>query len=225
MTAINPLAAPQRGKNSPSGTAVVRDDRWHRGARWARWLGWVGLVFIVIDSVVGLWQGVLAGSVALTAWALSGVPEAAASGIVIWRFSGWRTLSDTAELRAQRGVAVSFWLGAPIIAVESIHHLLHRHETDTSLIGLVLTAAALLQMPLIGRAQQKLGARLASAATVGKGIQSYLCAAQAAAALIGLAAGFLWPDGWWLDPCIGLGIAAISMWQGVREWRGQDCGC
>ncbi|WP_036399537.1 cation transporter [Mycobacterium pseudokansasii] len=205
--------------------ASRRDARWHRAARWARGLAWASLVFVVADGAVGLWQGVAAGSVALTAWALGSVPEAMASLIVIWRFSGARALSETAELRAQRGVAVTFWLSAPYIAAESMHHLLNEHASHATLGGVLLTAAALVQMPILGRAQHKLGARLGSGATVGKGIQSYLCAAQAAAVLLGLALTLRWPGGWWLDPAIGLAIAGIVVWQGLRSWRGKDCGC
>jgi divalent metal cation (Fe/Co/Zn/Cd) transporter len=206
-------------------TASARDARWHRAARWARALAWVGLIFVLADGGVGLWQGVAAGSVALTGWALGSAPEAAASVIVIWRFSGARALSELAELRAQRGVAVSFWLSAPFIATESVHHLLAEHVSHATLVGVVLTAAALVQMPILGRAQRKLGARLGSGATVGKGTQNYLCAAEAAAVLLGLAVTLRWPGGWWLDPVIGLAIAAVALWQGLRAWRGEDCGC
>jgi divalent metal cation (Fe/Co/Zn/Cd) transporter len=183
------------------------------------------LVFVLADGAVGLWQGVAAGSVALTAWGLGGAPEAVASLIVIWRFSGAQALSETAELRAQRGVAVTFWLSAPFIAAESIHHLLKEHASHPTLVGVVLTAAALVQMPILGRAQRKLGARLGSGATVGKGTQNYLCAAQAGAVLFGQAVTLGWPGGWWLDPAIGLAIAGVAVWQGLRSWRGEDCGC
>lgn len=210
---------------SRSAIAFQRDSQWHLAARWARRLAWASLVFVVAEGALGLWQGVATGSVALTAWALGSAPEAMASLVVIWRFSGARTLSETAELRAQRGVAVSFWLSAPYIAAESMHHLLSEHASHTTLIGIVVTAAALVQMPILGRAQQKLGARLDSGATIGKGIQNYLCAAQAAAALLGLAVILAWPTGWWFDPAIGLGIAAVAVWQGWRSWRGEDCAC
>lgn len=206
-------------------TTRFRDAQWHRAARSARWLALVSLVLVVVDGGVALWQGVSVGSIALSAWALGSAPEAMASLIVIWRFSGWRTLSESAELRAQRGVAVSFWLSAPYIGAESIHHLFKDHASHPTSVGIVLTGAALLLMPILGRAQHRLGGRLGSTATIGKGIQTYLCAAQAAAVLLGLAVTVMWSGGWWLDPVIGLGIAAVALWQGLRSWRGEDCGC
>lgn len=167
--------------------------------------------------------GLCGRSIALTGWALGSAVEGLASVIVVWRFTGSRTLSQTAEKRAQRGVAVSFWLIAPYVAVESVLHLLGEHRAQTTLIGIALTALALVLMPLLGASKHRLALRLGSAATAGKGTQNYLCAAQSAAVLIGLAVTAGWPGGWWLDPVIGLGVAAVAVWEGVESWRGEDC--
>jgi divalent metal cation (Fe/Co/Zn/Cd) transporter len=202
---------------------MARDARWRRAARQARWLAWASLAWMCAEGGIGLWQGLAVGSIALTGWALGSAVEGLASLIVIWRFTGTRTLSETAEQRAQRGVAVSFWLLAPYIAVESVRDLVTGHHAETTTIGMVLTAVALLEMPLLGRAKHKLAARLGSAATAGEGTQNYLCAAQAAAVLIGLAVTAAWPAGWWADPAIGLGIAAVAVREGAESWRANDC--
>jgi divalent metal cation (Fe/Co/Zn/Cd) transporter len=204
---------------------VARDTRWQRGAQWAWRLAWISMAAMLTEGVVGLWQGLAVGSIALTGWALGGLPEALASATVAWRFSGSRTLSETAERRAQRGVALSFWLTAPYVAAESVHHLLGGHHAESSVIGMALTAASLVLMPILGRAKHSLAERLDSAATAGEGNQNYLCGAQAGAVLVGLAVAAVWPSCWWFDPVIGLGIAAAAIWQGVKSWRGEDCGC
>ncbi|MGH3854694.1 MAG: cation transporter [Pseudonocardiaceae bacterium] len=208
-----------------SPTPVERDAEWLRAARWARWLAWISLAWMCTEGAIGLWQGFTTGSISLIGWALGSAVEGLASIIVVWRFTGARTLSVTAERRAQRGVAVSFWLLAPYIGAESVRDLLTDHHAETSVIAIALTAAALLEMPLLGHTKHKLAARLNSAATAGEGTQNYLCAAQAGAVLLGLAITSAWPGAWWLDPVIGLGIAAVSVWEGIQSWRGQDCGC
>jgi divalent metal cation (Fe/Co/Zn/Cd) transporter len=202
-----------------------RDAEWQRWARWARWLAWVSMAAMLTEGAVGLWQGLAVESIALTGWALGSLPEALASAMVVWRFSGSRMLSEAVERRAQRGVALSFWLTAPYIAAESVHHLLGQRHADTSVIGMVVTAVSLLLMPPLGRAKHILAVRLGSAATAGEGTQNYLCGAQAAAVLIGLVVNAGWPGAGWFDPIIGLGIAAAAIWQGVKSWRGEDCGC
>jgi divalent metal cation (Fe/Co/Zn/Cd) transporter len=177
------------------------------------------------EGALGLWQGFTVGSIALTGWALGSAVEGLASVIVIWRFTGSRTLSETSERRAQRGVAISFWLIAPYIAFESVRNLLTGARPATTLIGIVLTAVAVLLMPLLGWAKQRLGTRLDSRATAGEGTQNYLCAAQSAAVLLTLAVIAVWPGGWWLDPAVGLVIAGFAVREGFEAWRGEECGC
>jgi divalent metal cation (Fe/Co/Zn/Cd) transporter len=139
------------------------------------------------------------------------------------RWLAWASLAPAAERRAQHGVAVSFWLLAPFIAADSVRDLVAGHHAATAPIGIALTAAAVVVMPLLGRAKHQLATRLGSAATAGEGTQNYLCAAQAAAVLAGLASTAAWAGGWWTDPVIGLGIAAAAVREGIRSWRGQDC--
>lgn len=209
----------------PSLEGSVHDAGWLRAAQWARRLAWISLIWMGIEGAVGLWQGFATGSIALTGWALGSAVEGLASLIVVWRFTGSRTLSETAERRAQRGVAISFWLLAPYVAIQSVADLLTGHHAEATLIGIALTAVALLEMPLLGYTKHKLGLRLGSEATRGEGTQNYLCGAQAAAVLLVLAITAVWPDGWWLDPVIGLGIAAIAVREGIEAWRGEECGC
>jgi hypothetical protein len=74
----------------------------------------------------------------LTGWALGSAVEGLASVVVVWRFSGARSLSESAERRAQQWVAVSFWLIAPYVAAESIRDLLAGHQATPSALGIVL---------------------------------------------------------------------------------------
>src|ERR1700757_4924239 len=123
-------------------TPVVRDADWLRAARWARWLAWASLLWMCAEGVIGLWQGFVAGSISLIGWALGSAVEGLASVIVVWRFTGSRALSETAERRAQRGVAISFWLMAPYIAAESAWDLADGHHAGASAIGIALTTVA-----------------------------------------------------------------------------------
>jgi divalent metal cation (Fe/Co/Zn/Cd) transporter len=205
---------------SPS--VLQRDAGWLRAAQWARWLAWASLAWMTVEGGMGLVAGFQANSIALVGWALSSVVEGVASLIVIWRFTGARTLSETAEGRAQKAVAISFWLLAPYVAIESIRNLLIREMPETTLLGIGLTISSLLLMPALGIAKQRLGNRLASGATAGEGAQNLLCAYLAGAVLVGLVGNSLlgW---WWLDPVAGLLVAAVAIKEGREAWRGENC--
>ncbi len=203
--------------------AGIFDPGWLRAARRALWLAWASLIWMTAEGVLGLVAGLTAGSIALVGWALGSAIEGLASVIVVWRFTGTRTYSETAERRAQQAVAVSFWLLGPYIAIEAARALLSGHHAQVSTLGIVLTAASVVTMPILGVAKQRLGARLTSEATAGEGTQNLMCAAQAGAVLIGLAITAVWSGGSWVDPAIALGIAGWSVWEGAQAWRGGEC--
>ena len=131
------------------------------------------------------------------------------------------TLSETAEARAQKFVAVTFFLLAPYIVYDAVTTLAGRDHARTSWLGIGLAIASLIVMPALGVAKRRLGARLDSAATAGEGTQNLLCAYLAAAVLAGLLANTLLC--WWLDPVVALGIAGLAVREGVEAWRGEEC--
>jgi hypothetical protein len=82
---------------------------WLRSARRARRLAATSLAWLCFEGAATTTAGLLAGSTALLGNGLDGAIEGLASVIVAWRFTGSRTLSQTAERRAQRLVALT-WL-------------------------------------------------------------------------------------------------------------------
>jgi divalent metal cation (Fe/Co/Zn/Cd) transporter len=201
---------------------AARGSAWQRAARQARALSWLSLLWMSGEGILGLIAGIRAASISLVGWALGSVIEGLASIIVIWRFTGTRTLAETSERRAQKAVSVSFFLLAPYLAVEGIRDLATQHIATPSALGIVVTAASLLLMPILGIAKNRLAATLDSGATASEGVQNLMCAAQAGAVLVGLAstAAFGWS---WIDPAIALLLAGWAIREGRQAWRGHDC--
>ncbi|HET6571528.1 MAG TPA: hypothetical protein VFG58_08580 [Solirubrobacterales bacterium] len=77
-------------------------------------------------------------------------------------------------------------------------------------------------MPMLGIAKERLADQLGSAATKGEGRQNMLCAYLAGALLVGLLGNALL-GAWWLDPAVGLLIAAVAVSEGTDAWRGEGC--
>src|SRR5258706_3536181 len=109
LPAVHGAAVPSCCNGCAVAPSASRGERWLRTARYARWLAWASLVWMIAEGVVGLLAGFAAGSIALVGWALGSAIEALASVIVIWRFTGSRTLSGNAERQAQKACAVRFW--------------------------------------------------------------------------------------------------------------------
>jgi divalent metal cation (Fe/Co/Zn/Cd) transporter len=204
--------------------AALGSRSWLRLARLAKLLSSLTLALLGIEGAIGVVAGILAGSIALVAFGLDSVIEGLASVIVICRFSGSRTVSPDAERRAQRWVAIGFFLLAPYVAAEAIETLIDRAAAETSWLGIALAAGTLVIRPWLGLAKPRIAEKLGSRATYGEGTQNLLCAILAGAVLVGLAANTLFGL-WWLDPTIALLIAAICVREGHKARQGEPCGC
>jgi divalent metal cation (Fe/Co/Zn/Cd) transporter len=222
---VTPVDLPILDAQPPSVTnpPTARDDYWLRTARRARALSWASLAWMTVEGVVGLIAGLDANALSVVIWAASSFVEGLASMIVIWRFTGSRTLSQHSERSAQRLVAGSFLLLIPFFVYEAIHRVIVGSEPTASALGIAVTASAIVLMPALGWAKLQLGEQLGSPATAGEGVQNLMCAAQAAAALIallGAAAGL-----GIIDPIAALIVAAIAAKESVRLWYGESDDC
>jgi divalent metal cation (Fe/Co/Zn/Cd) transporter len=191
-------------------------------ARRARLLSWASLGYMALEGVVAVIAGIVAGSIALIGFGIDSAIEGVASVVIVWRFTSWRTLSAAAERRAQKLVAVQFFILAPYVAFEATRSLVNGDRPEESIVGIALAAASVVLMPLLGRAKQRIGRRIGSSATASEGRQNILCAYLAAALLVGLLGNAL-AGAWWLDPMVALYIAAVAVQEGREAWRGEGC--
>lgn len=197
---------------------------YRRLARRARVLSWVSLAYMTLEGAIAILAGILAGSVALIGFGLDSAIEGFASAIIVWRFTGARMFSPAAEQRAQKLVAIQFFILAPYVGVESVQALVEGERADVSWLGIALSATSVVVMPYLGIAKQRIADQIGSAATRGEGRQNLLCAYLAGALLGGLLANAVL-GAWWLDPLIGLLIAAVAVREGLTTWRGEGCAC
>jgi divalent metal cation (Fe/Co/Zn/Cd) transporter len=208
---MSTLAAPQ-----------ISRDRYERLAGRVKWLSWLSLVWMTAEGAIAITAGIVASSIALIGFGLDSVVEGVASAVIIWRFTGARVFSHAAEQRAQKLVAVQFFLLAPYVAYESVRALLGGEHPDVSWVGIALAAGSVVVMPVLGVAKQRIADEIGSAATAGEGRQNMLCAYLAGALLVGLLGNAV-AGAWWLDPIVGLLIAAVAVREGLEAWRGEGC--
>jgi divalent metal cation (Fe/Co/Zn/Cd) transporter len=191
-------------------------------ARRARLLSWASLSYMALEGAVAIIAGVVAGSIALIGFGIDSVIEGFASVVIVWRFTGSRTLSEAAERKAQKLVAIQFFILAPYVGVEAIRSLISGDRPEESIVGIALAASSVVVMPLLGRAKQRIGSRMGSSATASEGKQNLLCAYLAGALLVGLLGNALF-GAWWLDPIVALFIAYVAIQEGREAWRGDAC--
>src|SRR5438094_8992964 len=125
--------------------SVVAGDRYERAAlvRRVKLLSWLSLAWMTAEGSIGVTAGILANSIALIGYGLDSTIEGIASIVIIWRFTGTRIHSEHAEARAQKVVAVTFFLLAPYLLVEALHRLVTGQAPHPSWVGIGLALVSI----------------------------------------------------------------------------------
>lgn len=210
---------PLIGIPSAAPDPVAQAERRRLGRR-AQLLAGASVSYNLVEAVIAISAGTIAGSVALVGFGLDSIVEVASGLIILWQFR--HKLPETRERRALRLIGLSFFALAAYVGSESVRALLDRSTPDTSTVGIGLAIASLIVMPLLSRAQRRTGRALGSNAVVADGTQTLLCTYLSAVLLVGLVLNATL--GWfWADPLAGLVIAAVAVREGIQAWRGQGC--
>jgi divalent metal cation (Fe/Co/Zn/Cd) transporter len=195
------------------------DQRARLGRR-AQLLAAASVSYNLIEAVVAITAGLVAGSVALVGFGLDSVVEVSSGLIILWQFR--HRLPESRERMALRLMAFSFFALAAYVGFESVRALVGGHEPDASPVGIGLAIASLLIMPFLSWAQRRTGKALGSNAVVADSTQTLLCTYLSAVLLVGLVLNATL--GWsWADPIAGLVIAAVAVKEGREAWRGEGC--
>jgi divalent metal cation (Fe/Co/Zn/Cd) transporter len=184
-------------------------------------LAGASVVYNLVEAVVAVIAGTVAGSVALVGFGLDSVVEMSSGLVILWQFR--HPLPESRERLALRLIGLSFFALAGYITFESLRSLFGAGDASPSPVGVGLAVLSLLVMPVLSLAQRRTGRALGSASVVADSTQTLLCTYLSAVLLAGLLLNALL--GWsWADPIAGLVIAAVAVNEGVEAWRGDTGG-
>jgi divalent metal cation (Fe/Co/Zn/Cd) transporter len=160
-------------------------------------------LWMAAEAGLSIGAGIAAGSLLLVAFGLDSVLELVSGGMLLWRLSvEARGASvarvERAERQAIRVVAVCLALLCAYVLASAVYGLVAQARPERSPIGIGVSAAALVVMPLLGVTKRRLAARLDSGALRGDAASGFTCAYMAATVLAGLVlnALFAW---WWAE--------------------------
>lgn len=190
--------------------------------RQAKLLARLGVGWHGVEAAVAIGAGLAASSIALVGFGADSLIESVAGFVLLWRFAASRASSESAERRAQKLIAISFYAIAAYVGFEALRSLLAVERPDASWVGIGLAAVTLLTMPPLAIAKGRIGEKLGSSATKSEGRQNMLCAYLSVALLVGLGANALF-GWWWADPITALLIAGVAIKEGRESWRGESC--
>jgi divalent metal cation (Fe/Co/Zn/Cd) transporter len=194
-------------------------DRARLGRR-AQLLAGVSVAYNLVEAVIAIAAGSVAGSIALVGFGLDSVIEVSSGLVILWQFR--HAIPERRERQAMRLIAASFFALAVYVTIESLRSLAGGAEPDASTVGIVLATASLAVMPFLSWAQRRTGRALHSGSVVADSKQTLLCTYLSAVLLLGLVLNA--SLGWaWADPLAGLVIAGVAVKEGVHAWHGKGC--
>jgi cation diffusion facilitator family transporter len=183
------------------------------------------ITYNLLEGVLSVIAGIIAGSVVLVGFGLDSAIEVSAALVVLYHLSrsgdeeqpGW-------ERRVAVFVGLTLLLLAAYVFGRSVYTLATTTRPDESYLGIGITAASLVVMPIVSRLQYRYATRINSLALAADSKETLVCTYLSAATLLGLAANavFGW---WWADPVAGLVLVFLIAREGLEIFRNKEVVC
>ncbi|WP_029212545.1 MULTISPECIES: cation diffusion facilitator family transporter [Arsenicicoccus] len=191
-----------------------------RGLRLAQFT----VAYNVVEGVVAVTVGLMAGLVSLVGFGLDSGIESAASVLVGLRLAArlrHGVADEDKERRALKAVAVTFFVLAAYVIIEGVRSLLGGEAPESSRVGIGLLIASLIVMPWLARRKRLVGEALGGDKLIlADAAETRICVLLSVSTLLGLGL-FELTGAAWLDPVAGFVIAAFAIHEGREAWEGE----
>ena len=175
----------------------------------------------LLEAIVAVGAGILAGSVSLVGFGFDSLIESSSAIVLLWRLREGE-LGEQREKLALKLVGISFLLLAAYITFDAGKSLITFESAEVSYIGIALAILSLIVMPLLARAKRGVAANLDSRAMKADSRQTDICAYLSAILLLGLALNALF-GWWWADSAAALIMIPIIVKEAIEALRGETC--
>lgn len=177
----------------------------------------------LLEGLVAVGAGLLAGSPSLVGFGFDSFIESSSGAALLWRLRN--DDEETRERREQialRLVGLSFLALAIYVVYDSVTTLIWRESPERSYLGIAILIVSLFVMPVLARSKRQVARQIKSRALEADSKQTDLCVYLSAISLggLGLNALFGW---WWADPVAALLMVPIIVNEGIEGLRGEKC--
>ncbi len=181
------------------------------------------VLWTLVEALVGLALGLLAGSIALVGFGIDSVVEAGSGLVLLWRLQPRRDAASAqdADAIARRLVGLSLVAVALYVSYEALTVLLGHERPVASPAGIILAVISIIAMPRLARAKRQVARALGSGALQADAYQATICSYLSVILLGGLLLNALlgW---WWADPVAALLMTPLIVREAVETFREKD---
>ena len=185
------------------------------------WLQGVTLAWMLVECGVSLYAAAKAHSPAMAAFGSDSLVELFSAGVVLLQFVPSVALSERRAARAAGGLLFALALIVGVLAVGS---LVMGLRPETSRVGIGITLAALVVMPVLAGLKRREARRSNNAALAADAVQSATCAYLAGVVLVGVGMNAMFHVAWF-DSAAALVAIPLLLKEGRAAWNGEVCGC
>jgi divalent metal cation (Fe/Co/Zn/Cd) transporter len=187
------------------------------------------MAYNVVEAIVALWSGTAAESVALVGFGLDSVIETFAAGVLLWRLGveargADRETVERTEQRVRRFIGLTFVLLAIYVTWQAGWTLWQQAAPHESVVGIVLSVASLVIMPLVAFGKLRAAREIGSASLRAEAKETLACSYMSFTLLLGLVANAA-AGWWWADPVAALLMVPWLVKEGREGLRGEVCCC
>ena len=182
------------------------------------------ILWNLIEGLVGIGAGMMAGSISLVGFGIDSFIEVTSGGALLWRMAAETDAAqrEKREAISLRIVGVCFLALAAYVAYEALADLMARHAPERSIPGIVLAVASMITMPLLAHAKRRVGRQLGSRAMAADAMQTQFCTYLSATLLVGLVLNAVFGL-WWADPAAALVMVPLIAREGIEAVQGKAC--
>ena len=175
----------------------------------------VTLAWMLIECGVSLYAAAAAHSPSLLAFGSDSLVELLSATVVLLQYGSPKSIS---EQKAARIAGALLFVLAFVVASTALLSLVLHWRPETSYLGMMITVAALVAMPVLATLKRKEARRTHNPALAADAVQSATCAYLALITLAGLAANaaFHIP---WVDSVAALLASRSFLKKGARHGR------
>ena len=188
-------------------------------------LSYFTVAYNLVEGVVSLIFGYLAGSIALVGFGLDSFVESLSGFVMIWRFRKHGKISkeeeERIELKATRLVAYTFFALSSYVVYEAVTKLYFQEVPSPSLPGIIIASVSVVVMPVLFYKKYKLGKLIGSRSLVADSKETLACMVLSIALLVGLGMNYYYGL-WQADLIVGLIVAGYLMNEGFGILREAD---
>lgn len=192
--------------------------------RRGRGLEYFTIAWNLLEGLVAVVTGAIAGSISLVGFGIDSFIEVASGATLLWRMAVDSDVHrrELNERRTLKGVGICFFALASYIAFVSISGLWSKRAPEHSVPGIILACVSLIAMPLLSRAKRSVANALGSLAMRADAKQTEFCSYLSAILLGGLLLNALLGI-WWADPLAALLMSPIIAKEGLDGLREKTC--